>query len=84
MNASKAEEKGKEPQKNVEESTKAIEPKKLVVRGLPRRGVIVASGDGFGEKRFFARELEQAINCGVVLRDQPIRGQGVGISKAYL
>lgn len=84
MNASKAEEGGKEPEQNVEKSVKAIEPKKVVVWGLPGGGVIVASGDEYGEKQFLAIELEQAVTCGVALRNQPIRGAGRELSKAYI
>lgn len=81
MNASKAEERGKEPEQNVEKSVKAIEPKKVVVWG---GGVIVASGDEYGEKQFLAIELEQAVTCGVALRNQLIRGAGRELSKAYI
>lgn len=84
MNANISKENGDEPKTNAEKSDKMIETKKVVVRGLPRGGVIVASGDGFGKKRFFASELEQAVRCGVALRNQPIRGVGRGICKAYI
>ena len=43
------------------------------VRGLPLRGVSVASGDGFGAKRFTVEELDSAVRNGLVAEDHPIR-----------
>ena len=56
MASHKAEEKKEQPEK----------PKEAVVRGIPCKGVIVASGsgDGFGRKEFSAAELEAAVRHG--------------------
>ena len=69
MASRKAEEK-KEPPENKEQLEK---PKEAVVRGIPCKGVIVASGDGFGTKEFSAAELEAAVRHGVALERSPVR-----------
>lgn len=77
----KAGEKGKEPEKKNKETAEPEKPKVVVVWGLLRGGIIVASGYGFGAKRFSATELEQAVRCGVALEKQPIRAATRELSK---
>lgn len=46
--------------------------KEVVVRGLPPRGVLIASGDDFGVKEFSAKEVEALIRHGVALEAAPV------------
>lgn len=75
----KEEEQKKRAQKEKEqkESKKKEEEKKeMVVRGLPRGGVLIASAVGFGAKEFSAKELETAIKLGAALEKTPVRPLG--------
>lgn len=66
MASDEVKEKLEGPEKKPEEK-QPEEPKKVVLRGLPPGGVTVASDDGYGSKRFSARELEEAMRCGMAL-----------------
>ncbi|MCJ1348929.1 hypothetical protein MMC31_007162 [Peltigera leucophlebia] len=61
----------------VEERDEQLEKaKEVMVKGLPSRGVIVASGNGFGNREFLAAELEAAVRQGVALESSPVRPLG--------
>lgn len=46
--------------------------KEVVVRGLPPRGVRIASGDDFGVKEFSAKEVEAVVRHVVALEAAPV------------
>lgn len=56
-----------------EEEQKEEEKKDIVVHGLPRGGIIIASADGFGVKGFSMGELETTIKQGAALEETPVR-----------
>lgn len=54
----------------------------MIVRGLPPRGVIVVSVDGFGMRAFPTVELESVVRRGMALDSDPVRSLGTSLSKS--
>lgn len=58
----------------VEERGEQLEKaKEAMVRGLPPRGVILASGDDFRTREFSTAELEAAVKREVAPESDPVR-----------
>lgn len=60
---------------------KLEEKKEVLVRGLPPGGIVIASGDNSGMKKFSAKELEAAIRHGVALKATPVLPLGTGMCR---
>lgn len=59
-----------------EEEQKEEEKEDVVVYGLPRGGITIASAYGFKMKRFSMGEFEMTIKLGAALEETPIRPLG--------
>ncbi len=67
----------------VNENNRQLEKAKgVIVRGLPPRGAIVVSVDGFGMRAFPTVELESVVRRGMALDSDPVRSLGTSLSKS--
>ena len=72
----KQKEKEQKEEEKKEEEQKEEEKKDVVVHGLPRGGIMIASADGFGAKEFSIGELETTIKLGAALEKTQFRPLG--------